>query len=606
MTRTMEATRIPERPSSARERNRDEDFEIVTVTPEMAAEWLDRAATRSPADSRAIDTYKKLMEAGAWLENGQPLIFDENGRLLDGVQRLHACIAANTPFITAIAKNVRADTLHTIDQHRKRLYTGVLESRGYKNAGAILRTMSKLIRIENGVLGKEFRQISWFRYDRVLAANPELQEAVEMAEQFSRSEIHSTPRPVLAFMAIKAGYMKEIRAFLGDTIQDETHGNDNAAKRLAFQLSSARATSHDPDDEMTLAISILAFNDYLEGKVRNKPYSWKPDFGKVKIDPSTGLPYDRKAMRTSAPANLGLPVMTGEPQLDDGRFDVKNFEVEDALSDQMLHDLRKGRDPKGVQIFYLTVTPEMARDWLANYNRDNRKIQRSHINMIARDIEKGQWMVNAQPICFTGNPLEGGEGIRLLNGQHRLYACVTANTDIEVPIAINIPKEAFATYDTHHKKSPVTDESSANARNLNAAARFQWRVDNGMSPLSRESPSATDIRNTVQAHPEMIEAMNMARRKEFDEIGPTGMMTFFIYNVLREGGKDLGGHYLEQLSSGVGIEEGNPVLRVTSKVKGQRGNIPRRDALKALLDNWEDYKEWASRNDDATRQANLI
>ncbi|MEP3667773.1 MAG: hypothetical protein ABJN42_13695 [Roseibium sp.] len=585
----------------------DDNFEIVEVTPEMASEWLENAATRSPADPRAIDTYKKIMEADAWVMNAQPIIFDERGRLLDGVQRLNACVAADKSFVTVIAKNVRADTLHTIDQHRRRSYTGVLEARGYKNAGSLMRTMSKLIRIENGVLGKEFQKISWSRYDRVLASNPELQEAISLGDQFSRSEIHSTPRPVLAFMALKAGYAQEIRKFLGDTVTGETHGADNAAKRLAFQLLSARSTTGDLDGDHTLALSIMAFNDYLAGVTKAKPYVWNPDYGTAKINPETKLPYDRKVMRASAPANLGLPVMTGAPRLAEGEFNASKFEEQDDLSEKMVQELRGAVGKAGdADIFSVTVTPEMARKWLNDHNRDNRKVQRAHIDIIARDIVNGQWMVNAQPICFTGNPLEDDEPMRLLNGQHRLHACVAANMAIDIPIAINIPEEAFATYDTQAKKGIQTGESAADARNLNAAARFQWRIDSGLNPLSTESPSATDIKNTVERHPEMVEAMAMARKKEFGELGTTGVLTFFIYHVLQDGGKEIGGRYLEQLSTGVGLEEGNPVLRVINKVKGKRGSIPRRDVTKALLDNWEEYKEWRAALSENEKQAVML
>ena len=158
------------------------------ITPELAAEYL-KKAPNAHEDKKAIATYAQAMRNGAWILNGQPIIFDQEGQLLDGVQRLNACIEAGVPFITMVARNVRADTLHTIDQHRRRSYQGVLESRGVRNPGKVVRTMSKLIRIENGSLGRETMPISWSRYDRVLDANPEIIEACDIAEKARGSKI---------------------------------------------------------------------------------------------------------------------------------------------------------------------------------------------------------------------------------------------------------------------------------------------------------------------------------------------------------------------------------------------------------------------------------
>lgn len=164
------------------------------ITPEIAARMLE-TAFNPVEDKKAIARYAEAMKNGAWILNGQPIIFDENGKLIDGVQRLHACIQADTPFSTMVARNVRADTLHTIDQHRRRSYQGVLESRGVRNPGKVVRTMSKLIRIENGSLGREVLPISWSRYDRVLDANPEIVEACEIGRAGARvpAPLHCAP-----------------------------------------------------------------------------------------------------------------------------------------------------------------------------------------------------------------------------------------------------------------------------------------------------------------------------------------------------------------------------------------------------------------------------
>src|SRR5690606_23353196 len=141
-------------------------FSIQTIKPDDAKRMLERRRPSHAIQQTAVKAYTEAMANDAWVLNGMPIIFGEDGTLLDGVQRLEACAKSDKEFQTVIAENIREDTLHTIDQHRRRSYTGVLEARGEQHAGALMRTMSKLIRYENGRLGMPDSQISWMRYDR--------------------------------------------------------------------------------------------------------------------------------------------------------------------------------------------------------------------------------------------------------------------------------------------------------------------------------------------------------------------------------------------------------------------------------------------------------
>ena len=150
-------------------------FQIETITPDIAAEYLEtskfrrerlesrkfaKGEPRIAGDLKTVSSYAEAMKAGGWVLNAMPVIFDTEGELIDGISRLEACVMSGTSFRTVVARNVKSDTLHTIDQHRRRTYTGALESRGVNFAGAIQRTMTKLIRIENGLLGKDQSKIS--------------------------------------------------------------------------------------------------------------------------------------------------------------------------------------------------------------------------------------------------------------------------------------------------------------------------------------------------------------------------------------------------------------------------------------------------------------
>jgi hypothetical protein len=86
------------------------------------------------------------MREGGWILNGMPIILSRAGVLLHEVQRLRACIRADAPFLTVLARNIPDEVLHTIDQQRRRSFAGVLETRGISHAPALQSALVELIR----------------------------------------------------------------------------------------------------------------------------------------------------------------------------------------------------------------------------------------------------------------------------------------------------------------------------------------------------------------------------------------------------------------------------------------------------------------------------
>ena len=575
-------------------------YSVETITPAEARKYLASAEPTRKPDERIVGAYAATMKAGAWVVNGQPIIFDTAGKLVDGLQRLSACVEANVPLKTLVARGVHADTLHTIDQHRARSYVAVLEARGtYQRPASLVRLMGKLIRIENGTLGVSVQPISWSRYDRVLDANPELVEAVAMADRYRGLKVHSQPVAVLAFMALRAGHQTAFRNFLValDTEDDDT--GFNGATNLLSTLEAMRAVGEVGVDQM-IALGILAFNDWLEDVHRRKVYKWVPDRRSANDVPDDLPLLSTTRGRAKAAPNLGLPVMTGYPGLREGIIadPVHGDPVEARLVEELRETARQGAD--GVSVRMVEVTPEMARRWLREFNQGNRKVQPTQVSAIARDIKAGRWMVNAQPICFTSDPFAPSArrgATRLLNGQHRLHGVVEADTPIEVPVATGIAETAFATYDTHARRSVFSNGMpQADLRVIAGAARFQWRVNQGLRPNDRAIPSASELKETLENHPGLAEWFPESRKRQVAEFGSSGVMTFLLYH-LRQINRPLAEDYFRDLFTGENLTRDNPVLHLREKIRRVRNlegehRGSRRDVLTMHLHAWEAYRQW--------------
>lgn len=605
-----------DRLQKAIEKNREKggvvQYERMQIGPEMAKEMLDRTSpnldrVRSHrAVQRIVREYADAMLKEAWVYNAMPIIFDEEGYLVDGLQRLQAIVMAGVTLDTLVAFNVPDDARHTIDQHRRRTFSGILESRGITRAGAIIRMMSTLIRIENGELGIETYPIGWGRYTEVLEANPLLKTAAQIASAPSTrgNALDSSPRAVLAYMALEAGKRDEFEVFLKALKEDDVVEADSPAVILRNQLMAQRYISKDRSkgysDFEQLALGILAFNDFLEGVSASRPYKWLPKYKKP--GGRAADPTKRSELRERAPANLGLPQMVGYPGIRKAVIPDHKTEVS-LMSGELKELLEQGarKSTRDSTTRMIRITPEMADQILRRFNTKNRNIQPGHVDMMARDIRNGRWMVNVQPICFTGDPLaydysdepvrkEGD--MRLLNGQHRLEACLKSGIPIEVPISTHVAEEAFATYDQQTRKGLSgmmgKEGLKVDARIAVAAARLQWRVDNGYEPTRKAHPTESEIEEVLEHHPDLTDGALESRDPGLLKIASGGIILFMVYHV-RQDRPDLAEEFIEFLRTGIYNEE-HPMISIRAELYGKRAEIHRLEVLRRLLVAWEEHK----------------
>ena len=298
--------------------------------------------------------------------------------------------------------------------------------------------------------------------------------------------------------------------------------------------------------------------------------------------------------------NLGLPTMKDYPGLREGQ--VGDPSRSDQTDSRLVAELREtaANAQEGAQVRMVEVTPEIARHWLREFNDGNRRTQPTQVDAIARDIKAGRWMVNAQPICFTADPFapDARRGdTRLLNGQHRLYGVIEADMSIEVPVASGIAESAFATYDTHSRRAVFSSGGpQSDLRVLAGAARFQWRVDEGLNPNDRAVPSASELKETLERHPGLADWFPESRKRQVAEFGSSGVMTFVLYHLRRED-PEAAEEFFKDLFTGENLTKENPVLALRERIRRTRNlegekRGSRRQVLSLLLEAWEGYREY--------------
>lgn len=125
------------------------------------------------------------------------------------------------------------------------------------------------------------------------------------------------------------------------------------------------------------------------------------------------------------------------------------------------------------------VTPELAKQ-LLEVNTLNRALSEPTVVKYAKILESGRWMLNGDTIRISSANV-------LLDGQHRLAACVRTGVAFECVILENIPPESFTTIDVGKKRSGADTLSVlgyVSCRNLNGALVQVAKYDMGKVGVS--------------------------------------------------------------------------------------------------------------------------
>lgn len=156
----------------------------------------------------------------------------------------------------------------------------------------------------------------------------------------------------------------------------------------------------------------------------------------------------------------------------------------------------------------VTITPELAKEWLAKNTR-NRRIKPDNVAARKRDIESGNYQLNGEPIIFDSNDV-------LVDGQHRLTAIAEAGKSVQSFVIRGVSPESRHTVDTGTKRnwSDIADMDpnrnyNVDSKALAALAVQIWRFNNGMikNSLSRPNkmPTNAEIDEVIDQNYSLME-----------------------------------------------------------------------------------------------------
>ncbi len=254
---------------------------------------------------------------------------------------------------------------------------------------------------------------------------------------------------------------------------------------------------------------------------------------------------------------------------------------------------------------FVTVTPEMAELWLKEKNVKNRAIRDSYTVRLSHDMKAGKWRGrNGESIRFD---TEG----RLVDGQHRLRACVIAGIPFETLLVTGIDPDDYRTIDIGARKSmadflgPMYGEK--NAILLASSLRIVHMWQHGSLVVSQhygaEFPTIADMEDVYLQHPALKESVHwVASHRDVRNLLTPTYGVLIHYAGTLEHKNAVAVSFLERLGSGLGLLDTDPVYHLRSFLLSQRGPAPDRRRAGRTYNLALTIKAWlASKNEQPMR-----
>jgi hypothetical protein len=245
------------------------------------------------------------------------------------------------------------------------------------------------------------------------------------------------------------------------------------------------------------------------------------------------------------------------------------------------------------------ITPEYAARWLEN-KASNRPLAESRWYRYAIDMIEGRWELNGETIII------GSDG-RLIDGQHRLKACVESGVSFWSMVTVGAAPESFHTIDTGGVRTAADLGYIAGiqgAAGIMSAAGLLASYSKGIldkSKKARMKPTKSEVVAFALAHKDgLIEAGVNANGRARAFLHPS-ILIFAYYLFIRQN-SELAASFFQDLHEGSNLEESSAVLRLRNRLIDNRSSkrkLGRLELIALVFKSWIAYR-------DGTQQRVLV
>jgi hypothetical protein len=243
--------------------------QIVDVDPATARLWLERNPKNRDLRAKEASKYAFDMRNGDWQFTGEPIIFDDDGNLIDGQHRLLGLIEAEVTLPFLVVRGVSDTAQDDIDSGIPRKFADVLKIAGEPNSNALAAITRKVYEWDQGVrmsTGKVKGNFATNRQlGRCLERYPELRDIARDAKRVAGGCGLPTSAVGLLMYAFSRIDHEDSTFFFDRLADGQGLTEGDPIYRLREKITSERNVRGTTPYRFLVAITIKAWNAYREG-----------------------------------------------------------------------------------------------------------------------------------------------------------------------------------------------------------------------------------------------------------------------------------------------------------------------------------------------------
>lgn len=212
----------------------------------------------------------------------------------------------------------------------------------------------------------------------------------------------------------------------------------------------------------------------------------------------------------------------------------------------------------------VTVTPAMAKRWLDTVE-GNRRVRKARVLKYARDMKNGEWMLTGEPIKFSNKGF-------CIDGQHRLHACIEADTSFPTLIVTGLPGESFEVMDAGAPRTAADIlgiRGETNTITMASIARTVWMYLNTTwwNHGSEDTPTRTETLEVIDAWGDLIRRW-ATQKYAFSEhlTRPSKVAAVFAVYELEGWPYERLDTIADKLAEGWGLDKNHPIRHLRNRL----------------------------------------
>lgn len=213
----------------------------------------------------------------------------------------------------------------------------------------------------------------------------------------------------------------------------------------------------------------------------------------------------------------------------------------------------------------IMVSPTLAKSWMS-FGGHNRPLSESHVNELAKRMDRGEWALNGQSLIFNSN----GE---LTDGQHRIAAVIKSGTNVLFDVRFGIDPSVFDTIDDG-KKRTASDifaiEKIPNYSNVAATCRLIMGMNKGSTQSqfgNYNRPSNKEVLEWYFENNDVSEYVTLGLKwyEASGRLMSPSIFASFAYKMA-EVDHNKAMKFMEHLAFGFDLSINSPIFKLRSKL----------------------------------------